>query len=236
MQIYKDTHPDWHPILKVALATMNQDYIETLQKEKDWLPGSDQIFAAFNQPLSQLRFILLGESPYPRAESANGFAFWDNAVDNLWSEKGLSTRVNRATSLRNFIKMLLVARGDLQKLRSQEAIAALPKTAYWQTCKELFQALNHRGFLLLNASLVYREGEVNHHAKQWQPFLGSVLLQLAELKLPIKLLLFGKIAAKVPHTEQFTCLASEHPYNVSFIENASVLDFFKPLDVLNAYE
>ncbi|HAT31470.1 MAG TPA: uracil-DNA glycosylase, partial [Janthinobacterium sp.] len=53
------------------------------------------------------------EGPYPRAASATGVCFMDGAVGALWSEAGLSKPVNRATSLRNFMKMLLLADGQL---------------------------------------------------------------------------------------------------------------------------
>jgi uracil-DNA glycosylase len=72
------------------------------------------LFAAFAQPLDRVRYVLVGEGPYPRAESATGVCFMDGAVGDLWSEAGLSKPVNRATSLRNFMKMLLVADGQLQ--------------------------------------------------------------------------------------------------------------------------
>ena len=55
---------------------------------------------------------------------ANGYAFWDAAVNELWSDNGLSKAVNRATSLRNFIKMLLVTEGALSLGKPLDAPAA----------------------------------------------------------------------------------------------------------------
>ncbi len=79
------------------------------------MPGSDQLLAAFKRERSGVRYLLIGESPYPRRESANGIAFYDAAVGSLWSEQGLSKPVNRATSLRNIIKTALLAEGLLDK-------------------------------------------------------------------------------------------------------------------------
>ena len=98
------------------------------------------------RPLSSVRTILFGESPYPREGSANGYAFWDAAVENLWSDSGLSKAVNRATSLRNFIKMLLLARGDLNHDFSQPAIAQLDKSTFHRTADEFFTGLLNKGF------------------------------------------------------------------------------------------
>lgn len=232
----KKIHPQWVPIVRQALSTMDVDYLQQLIHDNDWLPGLEHVVAAFSMSLDDTHYILLGESPYPRGISANGYAFWDASVKNLWSNKGLSKEVNRATSLRNFIKMLLVARGDLSLDVSQMAIASLDKKYYWQTAEQLFKNMIASGFLLLNATLVFAPDKVKFHAKYWQPFMKSLLLQLAECKPMIKILLFGKIAAQVPEVDHFKCLVAEHPYNLSFIRNPDVLAFFSPLDILSSYE
>lgn len=228
--------PSWQTILFRALNTMDADYLTSLERDNDYLPRPNQIFSAFQLPLEQTQFILLGESPYPRVQSANGYAFWDAAVNELWSVSGLSKEVNRATSLRNWIKMLLLARGDLQDDLSQQAIALLDKSDYCQTAEEFFTRLINKGFLLLNASLIYSEGRVRHHAKQWRPFMNSLLRQLHEYNPSLQVILFGRIAMELPEAQDFPCLIAEHPYNLSFITNTQVLDFFKPLDLLNRHD
>jgi len=234
LNFIKQTHPEWHDILIKALSQMDQTYLCELQSMSNWLPGEKSLFAAFNLPLASTRYILLGESPYPRAQSANGYAFWDNSVGLLWSTTGLSKEVNRATSLRNWIKMLLYARGDLIDNFSQEAIAKLDKSPYVKTAKALFGAFLAHGFLLLNASLVYSEGKVNYHAQKWRPFIHSLLEQLAPYNPKLQLILFGNIAKQVPEAGWFPSLIAEHPYNLSFITNPSVVAFFKPLDLLRS--
>lgn len=235
-ELIKKTHRQWHDMLDKALDCVDQEYLANLQQDAAWLPGKDKLFAAFNCPPEQIKFLLLGESPYPRPQSANGYAFWDNAVGPLFSDKGFSLQVNRATSLRNLMKMLLVARGDLQEDCSQAAIARLDKSQYIQTAQQLFSGMLERGFLLLNASLVYRENQVPYHSKQWQPFMNSLFDQLAQSYPDIQLILFGKIAAQVKNAERFSCLVAEHPYNLSFINNPDVVAFFKPLDLLSYHE
>lgn len=234
--LLEKVHPQWHKIVAQALEQVDKDYLLQLQNSSHWLPGINALFAAFSLPLSDTKYILLGESPYPRPESANGYAFWDNSVHNLWSQTGLSKEVNRATSLRNWIKMLLVARGDLQQDRSQAAIATLDKSHYWQTAEQFFISLINKGFLLLNASLVYSEDKVRFHAKHWRPFMHSLLTQLAQYNQTLQLILFGRIAEEIPEASFFSCLIAEHPYNLSFISNPMVLEFFKPLDLLSCHE
>lgn len=232
MNLLKQAHSEWHEILNNALKTVDPDYLQQLQSTSDYLPEFKSLFAAFSLPLSSTRYILLGESPYPRAQSANGYAFWDAAVGSLWSSTGLSKDVNRATSLRNLIKMLLYTRGDLQGDFSQNAIARLDKSHYVQTAGQLFDAFIRHGFLLLNASLVYSEGKIPYHARLWRPFMHSLLNQLAAYNPELQLILFGRIAAQIPEASLFPSLRVEHPYNISFITNPDVVAFFKPLDLL----
>lgn len=227
----KNTHPQWHPILKIALAQVDVDYLVALQQQQNWLPGIDRILAAFSLPLDKVKYVLMGESPYPRQNSANGYAFWDNAVNKLWNHTGLHKEVNRATSLRNWIKMLLFARGDLSADFSQTAIAKVDKSKLCQTAYDLFNSFIDKGFLLLNASLVYEENAVYWHAKQWKPFINSLLIQLNHLNPTIQLLLLGNVAKKID-TSQLIFIKAEHPYNISFITNPIVVQLFKPLDLL----
>ncbi|AUH72959.1 uracil-DNA glycosylase [Legionella sainthelensi] len=226
-------HSEWKGILTNALESMDQDYLHQLMTTENWLPGKERLLTAFSLPLTKTQYILLGESPYPRKESANGYAFWDNSVGSLWSLNGLSKTVNRATSLRNIIKMLLKARGDLTEDTSQASIALINKDSLVQTANELFERMLQKGILLLNACLVYSEGKVPYHARKWMPFMQSVFTQLALIKPDIQLILLGKIAKTTALDKLSIGLIAEHPYNVSFITNPQVIHFFKSLDLLH---
>lgn len=226
-------NPQWLKLIEQALAAMDRNYLQQLVVSDAWLPGVPYLFSALSQPLDATKYLLLGESPYPRKESANGYAFWDAAVSSLWSETGLSKAVNRATSLRHLIKMLLHARGDLTQDFSQDAIARLNKTNYIQTLSELFQGLLHHGFLLLNASLVYEFKRIPFHAKQWRPFMSTLFQNLSVSRPDIQLILFGKIAQQVSNRHLFTCFEAEHPYQLTFMQNPQVLDFFQPFNLLD---
>lgn len=221
-----------HRHIKPALASLDEEYLRELS-QTSWLPGWENAFKALTaSPPESCRYILLGESPYPRQGSANGYAFWDGAVDSLWSETGFSKSVNRATSLRNFLKMLLHTEGLLHEDLSQEAISAVDKSGLHQTAKSFFEGMMQKGFMLLNASLVFEEGRVAYHAKHWQPFMESLFANFAAQANPPELILWGNIAKKVNPCGLKTALCSEHPYNISFIHNPDVQAFFKPLRLL----
>ena len=234
-------HDQWQDVLYEALGTIDADYLSQLIDSNAWLPGIDKLFSAFRRDRLGVRYVLIGESPYPRKQSANGIAFYDATVDELWSKTGLSKTVNRATSLRNIIKTALLAEGyivpDLQGKISQTSIAALDKTGMVQTMGELFQALQNNGFLMLNATpVLHPERKPSLEAKYWHGFLLRLLEGLAtSLDQPVTLVLWGKIAESIEPlavTGRYHKLVSEHPYNLSFIQNPTMLSLFRELKLL----
>lgn len=243
-------HPSWHACLQSGLIAMMEsdpEYLAQLANDR-FLPEGGRVFAAFSMPLDDVRHVLVGEGPYPRAESATGFCFMDGAVHALWSEKGLSKPVNRATSLRNFMKMLLVADGQLLVEKTGgESVAPIARRALDEEAllirsrEELQQNMIRQGFLLLNATLVYRpDVSPRKEARAWQPFLQAIFNTLKRyadqnsLPLPT-LVLWGKVAerlAQLSVTEAFPHVVSEHPYNLSFIASSKMQDFFGPMKLL----
>jgi uracil-DNA glycosylase len=234
----------WRPHLLAgleAVSAANPHYLVQLAGDA-FLPTDGRLFAAFAQPLAQVRYVLVGEGPYPRVASATGVCFMDGAVGDLWSEGGLSKPVNRATSLRNFMKMLLVADGRLQAgatggaQMAPVAEHARSDPGTIQTLPDLQANLTAQGFLLLNASLVFRTTvKPVVDAKAWLPFLQVVLRALAALAPAPTLVLWGKIAEelkKLPETAQFSHASAEHPYNLSFIDNAAMQRLFGPMHLL----
>lgn len=243
-------HPSWQAILRAGLDAIDAadpEYLALLADD-GYLPNGGRIFAAFAQPLESVRYVLVGEGPYPRADSATGVCFMDGAVSSLWSEKGLSKPVNRATSLRNFMKMLLVADGQLSiertagdALQGVSDHARLSPDAVIQTLPDLQANLIGQGFLLLNATLVYRKDVPPvREAKAWLPFLQVVLDAMAERagqKEPT-LVLWGKIAVQldvVPANKRFPKKVAEHPYNLSFIANPVMHALFGPMHLLKKH-
>lgn len=234
-------HDDWRQILAESLSTLETSYLDELLQDSEWLPGVDRLLSAFQRDRSGVRYLLIGESPYPRHESANGIAFYDAAVDGLWSDQGLSKAVNRATSLRNIVKTALVAEGHLHKDAdgkiTQQAIAELDKRDLVQTLAGLFANLERAGFLMLNATPVLHPGrKPAQEAGYWQEFLERLLTLIAANSAQrITLLLWGKIAklvADMPASKNYDKLVCEHPYNISFIDNPDMLKLFAEVRVL----
>ena len=238
-------HPSWQAILQAGLAAIAQAdpaYLPALA-EDHYLPTGQRLFAAFAQPKQAVRYVLVGEGPYPRAESATGVCFMDGAVGSLWCATGLAKPVNKATSLRNFMKMLLVADGRLNPLDTGgSAMAPVAQRASddgtVQTLAELQENLTAHGFLLLNAALVFRPHVPPViEARAWLPFLRTVLAALAHADRAPTLVLWGKIAEqlqKLPEAAGLPQLVSEHPYNLSFIGHAGMQALFGPMQLLRS--
>ena len=234
-------HADWQPILDESLLTLDPDYLESLLHDDGWLPGVDRLLAAFQRDRTGVKYLLIGESPYPRHDSANGIAFYDAAVGSLWSEQGLSKAVNRATSLRNIVKTALIAEGHLQKDSAgkitQDAIAGLDKSGLVVTLGELFDNLQQAGFLMLNATpVLHPQRKPALEARYWLRFLERLLQLIAQNSTQrITLLLWGRIAKLVetmPASQAYARLVCEHPYNISFIDNPDMLRLFAKLRIL----
>ncbi|MFZ6872763.1 uracil-DNA glycosylase [Undibacterium sp. Di27W] len=249
----EQVHSSWRPVIEEGLQQVHiasPNYFSGLQAST-YLPNQARLFAAFSMPMDAVRYVLMGEGPYPRTDSATGYCFMDGAVKSLWSDEeggGLSKKVNRATSLRNFMKMLLVASGHLQQEATTGAAVAdvvaklrQADSGYIQSLEDLQDNLIAQGFLLLNASLVFRADTAPvKDAKAWQPFLQTVLSalyqyqQAAAMRAPV-LVLWGKIAEQLrpmPEASVYEQICAEHPYNLSFIGNQTMQDFFRPMDLL----
>jgi len=241
----------WRPLLIDGLTAIMQatpDYLPQLAVDQ-YLPTENRLFAAFALPLDQVRYVLVGEGPYPRAASATGVCFMDGAVGSLWSSEaggGLSKAVNKATSLRNFMKMLLVADGQLQLDNTagdaMAAVSALARSgtgSHIQSLADMQRKLTEHGFLLLNAALVFRSHVAPvKDAKAWLPFFETVMAGLAaQTRVTPTMILWGKIAEllrKLPVMEKFPQIVAEHPYNLSFIANQDMHALFGPMQLLKA--
>lgn len=251
--------PSWHAALRAGLAAIERDtpgYLNQLVSS-EFLPQSHRIFAAFSQPIHKVKYVLVGEGPYPRVESANGYCFMDAAVSSLWSEQeggGLSKAVNRATSLRNFMKMLLVAEQhiSLEEL-NPESISDFARRAktfgspFVLSMQDLQTNFLNAGFLLLNASLVFRDNVAPAvDARAWLSFMRVVVAALAEnvrqqgQNSKPCFVLWGKIADRcmslpeLGNANDFEIVRAEHPYNLSFIANRDMHALFRPLGLLTA--
>ncbi len=226
----------WEADLQKAYDALDVGYRDFLENDKSYFPSSSDYFNAFKTlPRSKVKYILFGQDPYPRAQSAGGYAFIDEKVETLFTSTGLSKEVNRATSLRNFIKMALLARGDLTKEdTSQEAISKIDKGPLINSIDALRVNFEKNGVLLLNTALIFTDKKSStKHVKAWRPFMETLLKALEE-DAP-KLILFGTHAKELKNRlalDMFETIEVEHPYNHTFISNPKALELFGSMNLL----
>jgi len=227
-------HPSWQPILKKAVEALPLEYQTFLYHDTSYFPDKNNLFNAFKLPLSKTKYILFGQDPYPRFESAIGYAFIDGKVKEIFGEGGLSKEVNRATSLRNFMKMALLCDGKLSDDFSKDAIIKIDKTPYINDIMMLKENFEKNGVMLLNMALIFTSKEESKkHVKAWNGFV-RVLLEELQSK-DIALILFGKMAEVVEKLEEakgFKTFWMPHPYNISFITDQRAHALFAPMRLL----
>jgi len=229
-------HPSWEALLSGAYDTLEETYRDFLEHDREYFPSQTEYLNAFKTlPRHKVKYILFGQDPYPRKESAKGYAFIDAKVETIFSDKGLSKEVNRATSLRNFVKMALLARGDLKREDlSQEAISKIDKKRFITSIDELRVNFEKNGVLLLNTALIFTDKKSStKHVRAWRPFIQSLLASL-EKESP-KLILFGTHAKELKKRlslENFESIELEHPYNHTFVSNKKALNLFGPMKLL----
>lgn len=230
------TSPSWKPILKEALSSLDSEYFDFLQNNSGYFPTKDNFLNAFKTlPLEKTKYILFGQDPYPRYESAGGYAFIDLKVKTLFAEDGgFSKEVNKATSLRNMMKMFLLCEGELSDDFSKEAVKKIDTTRYINSIQDLRKNFEKNGVLLLNTALVFStKQDTKYHAKMWKPFIDSFLEQISSHD--IKLILFGNISkeiSKLKSSLSFEKIFLPHPYNISFITNPDAINLFGDMHLL----
>jgi len=226
----------WNDILNQAFDALDKEYQEFLDKDSGYIPNKDNYLNAFKTlPLEDVKYILFGQDPYPRVESASGYAFIDSNVKTLFAPNGLSKEVNKATSLRNFIKMLLVSMGRLSSQdTSQQAISKIPKDDLIDSIDNLRANFEQNGVLLLNMALVFTDKkDSTKHIKEWRRFIEVLLSKLQDRD--ITLILFGNHAKDIQKRfdlSSFHIIHTPHPYNTSFITNKDAQNLFGSMKLL----
>ncbi len=229
----------WQESLRRAWAALPKAYRDFLDADAGYFPNKSAMFNAFKTMRKRdVRYILFGQDPYPRIRSAIGYAFIDGAVEQIFVPKGLDTRINRATSLRNFVKMVLVADGRLSCAdTSQDAIAAMDKTDLIDSMDALRANFEKSGVLLLNTALIFTAKEASaYHIRMWQGFIGRLVEQM-QPESP-KLILFGahaKALKKLPALSACETIELEHPYNHTFICNPDAHRLFGDMELFKDF-
>lgn len=184
-------HPSWVPTLRPAqdaLTHCGEFLRQELASGRGYLPAADHVLRAFQQPLDEVRVLIVGQDPYPTPGHAVGLSF-SVAPDVRPIPKSL---INIFKELQDDLGVPAPSTGDLTP---------------WA----------ERGVLLLNRVLTVGPGNSGSHRGQgWEHVTAAAIQGLVQRGGPLVAILWGrdarnltKVLGPVPAVE------SPHPSPLS---------------------
>lgn len=186
-----DVHPQWARALEPVRGHVESaaSFLATESAAgRRWLPTEPLVLRAFEQPVDDVRVLIVGQDPYPTPGHAVGLSFAVGA-DVSPLPRSLS---NVFTELESDLGLPRPTTGDL---------------APW----------SGRGVLLLNRVLTVQEGlPASHRGKGWEPVTEAAIRVLAERDLPLVAVLWGRHAQTLaPLLSRWPQIWSAHPSPLS---------------------
>ncbi|EAP97111.1 uracil-DNA glycosylase [Janibacter sp. HTCC2649] len=184
-------HPSWAQALAPVESTLTE-LGEFLRGEvaagRGYLPGGAHILRAFEQPLDDVRVLIVGQDPYPTPGHPIGLSF-AVAPDVRPIPRSL---VNIYTEMQSDLGVPAPTTGDLTP---------------WA----------ERGVLLLNRVLTVRPGaSASHRGKGWEQVTDCAIDALVHRGGPLVGILWGRDARSLrPRLEDIPCVESAHPSPLS---------------------
>ncbi|CAN7314622.1 uracil-DNA glycosylase [Knoellia sp. LjRoot47] len=184
-------HPSWARALAPVEPTLSElgAYLrEELAAGRGYLPGGDHVLRAFEQPLDDVRVLVVGQDPYPTPGHPIGLSF-AVAPDVRPIPRSLA---NIYTELQSDLGVPAPSTGDLTP---------------WA----------ERGVLLLNRVLTVRPGaSASHRGKGWEQVTDCAIDALVARGGPLVALLWGRDARSLrSRLDGIPCVESPHPSPLS---------------------
>lgn len=184
-------HPSWVQALapvEPALTALGEFLRAEVAAGRGYLPGGAHILRAFEQPLDDVRVLIVGQDPYPTPGHPIGLSF-AVAPDVRPVPRSL---VNIYAELQSDLGIPPPATGDLTP---------------WA----------ERGVLLLNRVLTVRPGaSASHRGKGWEQVTDCAIDALVARGGPLVAILWGRDARSLrPRLGDIACVESAHPSPLS---------------------
>ncbi|WP_265443601.1 uracil-DNA glycosylase [Flexivirga meconopsidis] len=184
-------HPSWLPVLEPVadkVTACGEFLREEVASGNGYLPAGDKVLRAFEQPLDDVRVLIVGQDPYPTPGHAVGLSF------------SVAPEVNPVPrSLQNIYQEM-----------TNDLGCARPATGDLSPWAD-------RGVLLLNRVLTVRAGQpASHRGKGWEHVTAAAINGLVERGGPLVAILWGRDARNLaPHLGQVPYVESAHPSPLS---------------------
>lgn len=185
-------HPSWVPALaphQPTLTRIGQFLREESAAGRPWAPAGSRILRSFEQPLDDVRVLIVGQDPYPTPGHAVGLSF-SVAPEVRPLPRSL---LNIYRELQDDIGCARPINGDLS-----------PWTG--------------RGIMLLNRVLTVRQGESgSHRGIGWEEITSAAIDALVERPdAPLVAILWGRDAQSLaPQLVDVPIVATAHPSPMS---------------------
>ncbi len=183
--------PDWAQALAAVepnIRAMGNFLRDQHRAGKRSLPASQDIFRAFQEPLSQVKVLIIGQDPYPTPGHAMGLSFSvhpqvrpiPRSLQNIYRE------------LSSDLGLKPPPHGDLS-------------------------AWSRQGVMLLNRVLSVEAGRAGSHRNQgWEEITTCAIKALAQRKQPLVAILWGRDARQTGKLlTAYPCIESPHPSPLS---------------------
>lgn len=183
--------PGWAAALepKAAQIAALGDFLRAeTTSGRGYLPHGDQVLRAFEQPLADVRVLIVGQDPYPTPGHAVGLSF---AVDRQVRPVPRSLQ-NIYRELGTDLGLPAPAHGDLG-------------------------AWTERGVMLLNRVLTVQPGvAASHRGRGWEAITELAVRALVARESPLVAILWGRDAASLePLLGEVPIIRSAHPSPLS---------------------
>lgn len=164
MNLFKNVHESWIPLLySVAYEEDLLNFLESLTEES-FQPEAEEVFRVFKMPVSDIKVVLIGKSPYPMPLFPNGLAYGVVKGNPILPDliKDLRDKVNTDVKI--------------------------DTTVNWQTLEQW----ENQGVFLLNAALTTITGEDNSHKEVWENFTKKIVSYISYMN-PCIWMLWGDL-------------------------------------------
>lgn len=158
-------HPSWMPLMGKLHEGLLKELGENILPNISYQPSREKIFRAFEQPINDIKVVILGQDPYPVPGDATGYAF--AVPQNRRKPKSLQIIEEE---IKKTDELNMNSSGEIDMLSWPE-----------------------QGILLLNTSLTVETGKPGSHIKYWKDFIESAIRYLSAVR-PCIWLLWGNSA------------------------------------------
>ena len=177
-------HESWWESMTVLFKDKRMDKILKILDKTKFTPSKKNIFKVFSMPISNIRVVILGQSPYSKENISTGLAFASNST--LPNSLGIMLNtIEREYYVDDFTTSRLDQSYDLM---------------HW----------HNKGVFLLNTSLSTQVDISNSHSVYWKWFTEKIIDHIQLHHTGIVWMLWGSLAQKIEIDEDLHYVLKEN--------------------------